>query len=546
MMIPEKTNVFIIDYNTQIFSSLIKSPEINIVGVCVNYESEKKAIISQYSHILVYLREEIVNWDGSFVTLEDIRLHSKSQIKVEHFFERYLECSFSERLSYYYSSLAFWTYIFNNYNIDCVLIGEIEHGNPADTLAMDFAVERGIPTYIFEIMLFNYNDRNRYFAIKSCNTNTYINLNTVFPAYMPISNLETYINSFICTPKKIKCSEKTKITPDDLCVYSLNISIKKIIASIINGLLFIPQNILYLTNTPFDTKQEGVKIFWKMARTYLYTYYLLSWILRRDIKQEVQGHTTYSPAKKYLKGWQRVMRLKHYYQKISVKTIPQGQKYVLYALHLEPEASIMARTIYNSQIYNISMLAKSLPSGWKLYVKEHPQQFDTVKGSIYLKKSYAYRDNGYYKKILSLPNTYLLDYQLSSQSLLKANTSHINPRPKAVATINGSITLEAIVNNIPTLLFDKKTVSYDSPIIFEVTKQEDIINCLHAIETQSVQCNDLNDTIDSLKKTLFICTPSINFVLPDDLIKNLVMQSYDFKCRSPDSSPSNIINHHIT
>lgn len=536
MMIPRKINVFIIDYNNQIFLSLIKFPEINIVGVCVNHESEKKAIISQYSHILVYLREEVITWDKSFVTLEDIRLHSKSQIKVEHFFERYLECSFSERLSYYYSSLAFWTYIFKDYNIDCVLIGEIEHGNPADTLAMDFAVERGIPTYIFEIMLFNYNDRNRYMAIKSCNTNTYIELNEIYPAYTPISNLETYTNSFIYTSQKTNFGKKTKITPEDLCVYSLNISLKKIMAIFINSLLFIPQNVLYLTNTPFNTKHEGVKIFWKMARTYLYTNYLLSWILRKDIKLEVQGHVTYSSAKKYLKGWHRVMNLRHYYQKISVKTIPQGQKYVLYALHLEPEASIMARTIYNSQIYNISMLAKSLPSGWKLYVKEHPMQFDTVKGSIYLKKSYAYRGKEYYKKILSLPNTYLLDYQLSSQSLLNANTAHINPKPKAVASINGSITLEAIVNNIPTLLFDKKTVSYDSPMIFEVTKQEDIINCLQSIEAQSIQHNNLDETIDSLKKTLFICTPSINFVLPDDLIKNLVMQSYDFKCRNSDPS----------
>ncbi|MDO9523811.1 MAG: hypothetical protein Q7J08_08910 [Methanocorpusculum sp.] len=515
------------DYNNQLLSSLIMYPEINIVGVHVKHQYEKEEIKSHFPELSIYLTNDIINWNESFVTQDEIKSHYKSQIKVEHFFERYADCSSSERLAYYYSSLAFWINLFNNTCIDCVLIGQIDHGSPADTLLIDIAVEKNIPTYLFEIMLFNYDDRNQYFSIKCCNTNTYLDLDALTPDFKCIPNIDAFISSFSHKPAVISYNNDDKITLTDIYV-SISYSKKIALSKVINSVLFVPKKIALITGKSFNTKEKGMKIFWKFALVYSYSNYWLSHITRKSIKNELQGHVTYAPAKKYIHGWHYVNHLRQYYQRHSVKEIPNCQKYILYALHLEPEASFMARTTYNSQLYNISMLSRSLPDGWKLYVKEHPMQFNTVKGGMYLKNSFVYRDEKYYEKICSFPNTYLLDYRISSQSLLNKNILSKNPRPNLVATINGSITLEAIINDIPTLLFDKDTLSYESPLIFGVKDQSDISACLKQIENHKIGPNDMNDIIKSLQHKLFICTPDLYFMIPDDLVKNLVLKSNSF------------------
>ena len=67
-------------------------------------------------------------------------------------------------------------------------------------------------------------------------------------------------------------------------------------------------------------------------------------------------------------------QLKRFYDKHAIKPNLQ-EKYIYYSIHVEPEAAIIGTTLLESQLTVIKMLSHALPSGWKLYVKEHPHQF---------------------------------------------------------------------------------------------------------------------------------------------------------------------------
>ena len=140
-------------------------------------------------------------------------------------------------------------------------------------------------------------------------------------------------------------------------------------------------------------------------------------------------------------------QLKSFYNKNSI--IPNlEEKYIYYSMHFEPEAAIIGKTLLESQLTIIKMLAHALPKGWKLYVKEHPHQFmlNNEVAHYFINNLDFFKNISFYKEIQKIPNVTLVSLKISSKDLML--------KSQAIATLGGTIALESAFHNIPAILFN--------------------------------------------------------------------------------------------
>jgi hypothetical protein len=105
------------------------------------------------------------------------------------------------------------------------------------------------------------------------------------------------------------------------------------------------------------------------------------------------------------------------------------QRFVLFGLHQQPEASIDVLGAFNSnQEHFIEQLSRLLPSTHELWVKEHKDAMGT-------------RSRGWLKKVARLPNVRLIDPAESTFDLIR--------RADLVATITGTPAYEAALLGTP-------------------------------------------------------------------------------------------------
>lgn len=106
--------------------------------------------------------------------------------------------------------------------------------------------------------------------------------------------------------------------------------------------------------------------------------------------------------------------------------------YLYYALHVDPEASTM---VYADKLTNqltvIEQIAKSMPAGYKLLVKEHLPMI-------------GMRPKGFYDKIRNMPDVHLITPFTNGFSLIQ--------NAKLTATITGTAAWEAILLSRPALV----------------------------------------------------------------------------------------------
>jgi len=110
-----------------------------------------------------------------------------------------------------------------------------------------------------------------------------------------------------------------------------------------------------------------------------------------------------------------------------------GEAYVLYPIHFQPEATTLVQApYYLDQAALIEDIAKSLPIGYRLYVKEH----FTNRGR---------RPLGFYRRIKRTPGVRLLGPDEDTWELLAGAS--------AVATITGSMGWEGLLMAKPVVTF---------------------------------------------------------------------------------------------
>ncbi len=123
-------------------------------------------------------------------------------------------------------------------------------------------------------------------------------------------------------------------------------------------------------------------------------------------------------------------RLRPFLQDVSVR---EKHEYAFFPLQAEPEVSLMIQgKSYVNQIELIRNIARNLPVGMKLIVKEHP-------------RCIGYRPWGYYRKILDIPNVLMADPYSESQGWIAS--------AKVVLTIWSFVGFEAIISRRPVIVF---------------------------------------------------------------------------------------------
>lgn len=114
--------------------------------------------------------------------------------------------------------------------------------------------------------------------------------------------------------------------------------------------------------------------------------------------------------------------------------------YAFYPLHKEPEVTLLVYgRPYMNQIEVVRNLARSLPVGMKLIVKEHPAAI-------------GYHPFSYYKKLLAIPNVILAHPGMTSRELIQNS--------RFVAIVSGSVGLEAIMVRKPVVILGRVPFSF--------------------------------------------------------------------------------------
>ncbi len=112
-----------------------------------------------------------------------------------------------------------------------------------------------------------------------------------------------------------------------------------------------------------------------------------------------------------------------------------NEEYVFFGLHYQPEASTLVwAPFYVDQPSLVERIAKSLPVGQRLYVKEHP--FAVGRRSL-----------AEYRRLRRIPQVKLISPYVDSHSLIQ--------KASCVVTINGTVGWEAMMYEKPVVTFGR-------------------------------------------------------------------------------------------
>jgi len=163
-----------------------------------------------------------------------------------------------------------------------------------------------------------------------------------------------------------------------------------------------------------------------------------------------------------------------------------GRPFAYFPLHVDPEASTMVLSpMHTDQLAIVEALAKSLPLGMDLFVKEHPPMLGR-------------RPKGFYRRLKRMPGLILLSPFEDSLRLIE--------RARLVCVITGTAAWEAMLLKQPALFIG------DSPFL--------------ALGKGFVHCPDISRLPEAVARALT--------VLPADderlvlFIAALLDQSFDF------------------
>ena len=186
--------------------------------------------------------------------------------------------------------------------------------------------------------------------------------------------------------------------------------------------------------------------------------------------------------------------LKKYYKSKMIE--PEiNSKYLYFPLHFQPERSTTPEGIFfSNQIKAVELLRKILDKSIKIYVKEHPRQFDNY-GSADIRKRSS-RSIMFYKKIIDLKETYLIDLAYDSKKLIKNST--------IIATISGSSGWQGIIHNKPVIVFGKPWYS-NYKWCYHIDSEESGLIAIKNINAKinDSKKNDLENYLKNIEHELF-------------------------------------------
>ena len=463
-----KKNIVLIDLGLTLIQSIYESKKVNIEFLITDADDMKLSGIKDlYGVKNIITRDkfhEFTVQETRDIDYEVIDKFKTSQLDSEHYQDRFSDDT-NLKQYHYFNALSFWIHVFTKNNISAVILDGLMHGANYDSLALDVAKAYSVSGYVIENHMVRHT-KDGMRVIRSV----------------------------------LDYNSKDRISLD-LCKLGLK-SID------IDNYLFYADKV----SAALKKKRKNVK---DVVRSFLPLYtstivHMLAYIIRR---KPIDGHGLNSRPIQVLKNIFYVRKIRKYYNSIAVE-FDASSKYVIYTLHFDPEASIMARARFISQLSIIKQLSQSLPEGWVLYVKEHPDQFklDRPGWWYYLVSIHKYRTKEFYKEILKFDNVNLLKYKVKSQDIIKS--------AEAISTINGSIALEALTYNKPLILFGHQSTPFGlCRDVFKVTSTKQCQEAMNQIENNfNPDYSDFNKVVDNYFFELKAISPNNVQLLVDYLI----------------------------
>jgi len=182
----------------------------------------------------------------------------------------------------------------------------------------------------------------------------------------------------------------------------------------------------------------------------------------------------------FFKKWYRKKFIDRNFQ----KHIKKDDTYVYYPLQSEPERTLLlGAPFFTDQLTLITRLAKAIPVGMKLYVKEH--------GAMSI---LGWRKLSFYKRILEIPNVILLHPSVNYEDLMKSCS--------LLATVRGTSGIEAAFYDKPTIIFANVSFS-DLPSVYRITNLDELPIIIKKMIKIKVDTSMLNKYVDLVEKKSF-------------------------------------------
>ena len=388
------------------------------IPVLVTGEPKKKDFFKKNNRIedVFSVRELDTYTDPSGLDFPIILEGRFIQNHVESALLRYSD-DYNERKYIYYMGLSFWNNIFTKHNIDLIVINGYIHYFNCDGHLPIFAKKYNIPlitTHMFGLSRFNrtFQELNSRKMIKVENKKH-------------VKDISEYLswedfNSFCHVNQKYKAS-----------------NIKH----------------MYFKNIVRTKLQETIGPLGMDV---------LKAVRYRNFHHKVfcEGTGFYTDTATKLRCYIFLMLTKKFLDKHSTH-ITDSAPFIYYSLHMEPEATVQYLTL-ESQLTAIQILASSLPAGWKIYVKEHPHQYNINQDFLYyyMHNINFFKTKKFYKRILKMKNVEIVSMEYSSEYLIE--------RAIAIATLSGTVLLEAVAKKKPVLLFSE---------MHPLVQDEDVLKC---------------------------------------------------------------------
>ena len=342
---------------------------------------------------------------------EEQREFAVAQLKAERALMRHM-FDLGEVDFRYLRALRFWCGVFAKGEIRFVLSNRMEHGDLGDSVIFEAAFRAKVPVY--EISCEFGSKRTTAYTVKE--------LTAAGAEFCPVADVACGrfacdIGDFVHDPN---CANRASVTGKGLSETALLESVKR------TGEYLRFRRGLADGQTAVERFRERTGPF-------------ETWLMRDPVRLAEESR--------------HLLELKRMYEAIAERPVA-GEKFVFLALHLEPEATILNRGRISNQLFVARTIAENLPPGWKLYVKEHPMQFYLCTFDhpqfFHLSKNVEYfRSAQFYAELKRMPNTRVIAADEPSEALIDDS--------QAVATISGTVCLEAVVQNRPLMMFSDST-----------------------------------------------------------------------------------------
>lgn len=462
-------NIYLFDSSLRLLKAIERGGNVNIslLATQARYyldgdEIKKNNPFLENTYFIPNSFEVELPFNNIALNYDLIEKFRSTQLKVEQYLTR-LNLKPYEIQYIYFKTLSFFYECFLNKEIDAVITVLPLHGSPLEIIPIDLAIHFKKPAYTFDILYRNL-DGFSLWGIWDYKMKRYIDISQL--GILPdLDNYLFYKSHRLKTEKgaSLYCAKTSGLSK-------------------LQKVLYVIKNLIKKNNKEKrSTINSLMGLYPKFGFGYL-------WMTERSIRN------SYKDLKKTQK----------YYNSLCESSVDLSINYVYYPLHVDPEASTLVREVLSNQLTIIKMLNDNLPNGWKVIVKEHPALFNLLNPKK-LKESWyflfsqnQYRSKSFYKTISELNNTILVNLCFSSEELVK--------KAKIVATINGTVSLEAAVSNKPILLFGDKLPLVYLKDVFHIDSNEKLKSALVKVSKGYVP----NYLIDEIKKYLFEMNVNVN------------------------------------